>query len=236
MTRILNSFVIIAFLLIAAFGIVSAADAGDDDLMLTPMTQNNSQVPPQGQTGNILPGQAGSQLLSQAAQLHDIYPPVELPSSRPAWFWPAVGAAMALIAGLLIYLIMRRRRGTPPPVPSSPEEQALAEIERIRTLYTESQYGRYAAALSGILRQYLESKFNLYSTRRTSSELLITLEKQNSTLFTHNKDLIINLLHQADMAKFARCQPAPESLTAFESGLIELINYKDSAPAMEEMQ
>lgn len=198
----------------------------NNDLTLTPQLQQ----PPHAVVQRQQPGSGPS--MTAPPELHDIYPPVEISTPPPAWVWFAAAAAVIAIAAIIIWLFRRRHRQTPEVAPS-PEDLALADITRARQLYNNEEYAPYAKELSDILRRYLESRFQLFSTRRTSSELLGVLTTQNNPLFTQNKGLITDLLQQADMAKFARHTPAPASLLAFESGLIELIN-NSHVPLMEE--
>jgi len=206
--------------------------AGNDDLTLAPKLQQAPRAvvapgqQPGALTGNNTAGMTG------APELHDIYPPVELPSPPPLWLWGAIAAAVVVLTLLGIFLVRRRRRRATV-APTSAEDQALADIARARLLHNDAQYAPYARELSDILRRYLESRFQLFSTKRTSSELLHALAAQNNELFARNQGLITDLLQQADMAKFARHTPAPASLLAFESGLIELINHSHK-PLMEE--
>ncbi len=221
------AFIGLAFLMLTA---VNGFTADNDDLTLAPQLQQ----PPQAVAGGQQPGNgpAITPNMTAPAELHDIYPPVEISTPPPVWIWCAIAAAIIAIVAIVIWLVRRRHRKTPE-IPPSPEELALADIARARLLHNNEEYAPYAKELSDILRRYLESRFQLFSTRRTSSELLGVLKKQNNPLFTQNKGLITDLLQQADMAKFARHTPAPASLLAFESGLIELINHSH-VPLMEE--
>ncbi len=212
-------------------GVCSFA-AGNDELTLAPKLQQSPHavVAPGQQPGAAPLNTVG---MTGAPELHDIYPPVELPSPPPVWLWGAIAVAAVVLTLLGVFLVRRRRRRATV-VPTSAEDQALADIARARLLHNNSEYAPYAKELSDILRRYLEARFQLFSTKRTSNELLHALATQNNELFTRNQDLITDLLQQADMAKFARHTPAPASLLAFESGLIELINHSHRPPVEED--
>ena len=204
---------------------VYAADS-HEELTLQPRLQGNSLVS-QGKSATQIPPAGSQPAPGGDAQIHDIYPPIPLPSPPSVWSIVTI-VSLFLLAGAAVYYLLRRKKRIPLPV-TSPEDRALNDLAKVHLLYDERQYAHYAAELSSILRTYLEEKFHVFSTRRTSSELLESLRRMGNPSFMSNKELITELLQQADMAKFALHTPAPKTLLAFESGLIELIRSNRSA-------
>ncbi len=219
--RIILLLVVVTLLPLQAAS-AAAADKSND-LVLKPQQQQQQPANPGMSAAPVAPGAGAASITPPAVQLHDIYPPVELPTPVPTWLWCAVAGALVAIALLIAYLVKRSKQKAYVP-PPSPEVVALSALEQARPLFDRGAYSQYAEELSTILRRYLEVKFQLYSTRRTSTELLSLLKIQTNPIVLQSRDLIAELLLQADMAKFAKQTPDADSLLTLASGLIRLIN------------
>jgi hypothetical protein len=154
--------------------------------------------------------------------LVDIYPPLPLADQPPYLLLAILLLAVIALAAVLV-LFLRRRRSAPPPIPD-PAAAALAELRDAQRLLTggePARYATYAETISSILRRYVELRFNLSATRRTTEEFLGSLEaviapadRSNTktpdkpTLNNYRDDLR-NCLQLCDLVKFAGLSPAP---------------------------
>ncbi len=146
------------------------------------------------------------------------------PSSGPS-FVPLI-AGMLLAAGLLAIYFHRRMRGSsplptpvaapvlPPAVPS-PYTIALEQlgwIERERWP-ARGEVARHYEATVDTLRGYLEAAEDLPARERTTGELLWSLPPQ----LTQDglRDRAGALLNEADLVKFARFHPSPDTAAEF---------------------
>ena len=127
----------------------------------------------------------------------------------PTWLVPALlaGAVALAIAG---YAAWRKKR-RPVPRTLEPFEIALQRLEEIRTLLDPSSVREFSIAISDIVRQYIEARFKVTATHRTTEEFLHDLlaasneslaAQRNDTLAAH-RNLLEAFLNQCDLAKFA---------------------------------
>ncbi len=141
-----------------------------------------------------------------AEELADIREPVRIMD----WLMLSLVLAFLLIgAGTLYWLIQRRRRlaamrpSGPPPIP--PMEwamDALDVIYRDQKSYSDKEY---TAAVSGVLREYLERAFQLPAPEQTTEEFLSTVGQHPIFTPDMRRDMV-RFLEQCDLVKFAAQQ------------------------------
>ena len=93
---------------------------------------------------------------------------------------------------------------------------------RARNLITAEQSLQYATELSLILRRYIEARFRIQSTRKTTKEFFTGLTespKQESILPEDHRERLKECLEECDMAKFARYVPDRNSMEKMESAV-----------------
>ena len=135
--------------------------------------------------------------------LRDIAPLVEIPfwtMERIAWAALAGGVALFLV-GWMIRAWMRRPRSGPS-LPS-PRDVAFRELERLRGAEGAALDSRdFAAALSEVLRRYLEIIHRIGVTRQTTAEFLRGIDE--STRFSEEEKVQLRrFLAHCDRLKFA---------------------------------
>jgi hypothetical protein len=132
----------------------------------------------------------------------------ELPGVEPGgkWLlWVALGCGAVVLAAVAFFL-GRRRAPRRPPVP--PDQWALRELDRLadEAPATAVEVERYHTALSKVVRQYLEKRFQIPAERQTTVEFLAAV-RASSALTEAQQTLLGGLLTQCDLAKFARVRP-----------------------------
>ena len=131
------------------------------------------------------------------ADIRDIRGPKYL---MPAWLWPAVAAGVILLAAAIYGIWHWRRRRERVLLHF---ELALKRLEEIRSLMRPQHAREFSTAVSDIVRTYIEQRFDVTATHRTTEEFLHDLlESSNSTLAKH-RALLSEFLHQCDLVKFA---------------------------------
>ncbi len=168
-------------------------------------------------------------LLSNRAQMNganedirDIQGPVILPESKNFWIPVAIGALILLLIALIFFLIKKNKKSAPQ-IPA--HEIALAELAKAKAWMNTKKGLFYAQRLSEILRQYIESRFFVQSTRQTTEELLAELQTDstsNNGIHPHIGDLQV-CLERCDMAKFAHLAPDDQSMDEMESSVRDFI-------------
>ena len=170
---------------------------------------------------------------SQAEDIRDIKGPVPL-SDLPAYLIPALAGLGLCLAAVLLFFFLKRRKG-PKMVASPPDVIALTDLDRARGLMERPLV--YAERVSAILRQYIEARFQIRSTRQTTREFFARL--QDSTTIAevdikNRKGDLQECMEQCDIAKFAHGTPNKEGMTGMDQAVrnfIETTRLKDSSGA-----
>jgi hypothetical protein len=168
------------------------------------------------ETGPLLLEVRGVELDSAGA-VRDIKDIIELPFSLAFWLEehaPWIGGTLAL-AALVLFLWKRRKRpvrqtieatpGTPAPL----HERTLAALRELEAqrVWQQGDHKRYQSQLTDLLRSYIEERYAIPALERTTDELLHALRV--SPLDREQQVMLANLLHLADLVKFAKATPAP---------------------------
>jgi len=155
--------------------------------------------------------------------LHDIRGPVPLPDAPDLRLWLLIALAVVIVAALL-FLYFRKRRKTEP-LPPLPHEIALAELDRLRPLMNPAQALLYADQLAELLRRYLEARFRIPSTRRTTREFLVDLGNSlpGGNHLEPHQDRLRHCLEQCDLSKFAHYTPGGQNLESMEQAVRDFV-------------
>jgi Domain of unknown function (DUF4381) len=125
----------------------------------------------------------------------------------PEWLLPAlIGGALLIAVG--IYGLWRRRRNRAARV-LLPYEIALQRLDEIGTLMQPARAREFSIAASDIVRLYIEQRFRVTATRRTTEEFLRDLLESTDAALAEHQGLLSEFLNQCDIVKFAA-----QSLTA----------------------
>jgi hypothetical protein len=135
---------------------------------------------------------------AQAAEdIRDIRGPKSLPR---IWLLPAVLAGI-VIAALCIYLRWRRRIIQPRSLSLS--ERTLERLDGIRHLMQPGTVREFGIAASELMRDYIEKRFSVVATQRTTEEFLQALLQGSDDALTRHRSLLAEFLQQCDRVKFA---------------------------------
>jgi len=148
--------------------------------------------------------------------IEDIEGVVTMPRKATTWrVWLLVGASVALgSAGALAWFVLRRAgRRKVQRIFQPAHEIAYA---RLRALVAEKlvEAGRikeFYERISGILRYYIEDRFDLHAPERTTEEFLDEL-RRTEVLRSPDKNVLGEFLTHCDLVKFARHAPTTEQI------------------------
>jgi len=144
-----------------------------------------------------------------ASDVRDIKPPRPVPRDWRPWILLAsVLVGLAALAALVVWWRRRRRTiAVAPPVPADARaRRALAELAA-RGLLERGAFKEYYAALSAIVRGYLEDRFGLRAPEMTTEEFLLATTR-NAELTRPQRASLGEFLRESDLVKFARHVPA----------------------------
>jgi len=125
------------------------------------------------------------------------------------WLWWAIVTGLAVVAlaslagALLVWRAARRRLAEQPP---PAWVVAIAQLENLKRRIEEKETDGQTcvAELTDIIRNYLEERFRVKTTSRTTHEFLIGMERGDSPLETEHRLFLRDFMTAADLVKFAK--------------------------------
>jgi hypothetical protein len=142
---------------------------------------------------------AGGALAEAEEDIRDIRGPKAVTGS---WVLPAVLAG-AIVIALCAYAVRgRRHRGTRSRGLTL-SEQTLERLEETRPLMRPATAREFGIAASEVIRNYIEKRFNVIATQRTTEEFLQTLLQSSNETLARHRSLLEEFLQQCDLVKFA---------------------------------
>ena len=141
------------------------------------------------------------------------------------WYILAGVVLLVLIVAVVVYLIKKKKQA--PPVPEGPketlQEKALRQLRELdaKQLWQQGKVKEYYVELTDILRSYIEERFSTPAMELTTDELLYKAQVHRE-LQPYQTALSV-ILTTADLAKFAKAQPAPQEHTDVMMRAIEIV-------------
>jgi len=118
--------------------------------------------------------------------------------------WIVTGLiAAAVFVALCAHIVRRRRRAGPTSRSHTLLEQTLERLEATKPLMRPATAREFGSAASEVIRTYIEKRFSVVATQRTTEEFLqALLQGSNETLARH-RPLLAEFLQKCDYVKFA---------------------------------
>jgi len=142
---------------------------------------------------------AGGALAKAGEDIRDIRGPKALPGS---WLLPAVLVGALLVTLCVAYAIWRRNRQARP-LNLTLSEQTLERLEGTKTLMQPATAREFGIAASAVIRNYIEKRFEVTATQRTTEEFLQTLLQSSNETLARHRSRLAQFLQQCDFVKFA---------------------------------
>ena len=142
------------------------------------------------------------------------------------------GAALLLLVPLVLYLIFRVGRRT---LRRSAYEIALGRLRALERVArgTPEEIDRFYVELSGIVRRYLEDRFEIRAPESTTEEFLDRASRSHA-LSREHQDLLVDFLRQADLVKFAGTIPGDREIDASLANAARFLEEtQEDAPLLE---
>jgi hypothetical protein len=149
---------------------------------------------------------------------HPLKPYYVLPFSLWSWILAhrtPIGLgllALAVLAGVLVYLSRKRPTPVTGPVAAPVEPidvrftRALKDVEAQR-LWQQGEHKAYHSRVTDLVRGYIEERFHVPALESTTDELLHELRL--SALPADERVQLENMLRASDLVKFAKATPTP---------------------------
>ncbi len=173
----------------------------------------------------------------ETSDIRDIKGPEPVPPALAPWLLGA--AALAALALGAFVLRRRRARGVPvaPPALRPAHEVATEALRALaaRRLPEQGAFKEFYAALSDVVRRYLEDRFRVRAPEMTTEEFLAATARGGALDAAH-RELLGGFLAESDLVKFARHVPALADATrAFDAAgrFVDETASRPQAPAEE---
>ena len=142
---------------------------------------------------------AGGALAKAGEDIRDIRGPKALPGS---WLLPAVLVGALFVTLCVAYAIWRRNRRARP-LNLTLSEQTLERLDGTKTLMQPATAREFGIAASEVIRNYIEKRFEVIATQRTTEEFLQTLLQSSNETLARHRSRLAQFLQQCDFVKFA---------------------------------
>jgi hypothetical protein len=141
----------------------------------------------------------GTVLAEATEDIRDIRGPKALPGS---WVVPAVLAG-AIVAAFCAYVLWRRRHRAIRGRTLTLSERTLEGLDGTRPLMRPETARAFGIAASELIRDYIEQRFDVIATQRTTEEFLQALLQSTNEALARHRLLLGEFLQQCDLVKFA---------------------------------
>jgi signal transduction histidine kinase len=145
--------------------------------------------------------------------IEDIEGVVEMPQAAHRWWlWGLVVLGIAALPAAWFFLRSRRARELVR-IFQPAHELAYARLRALvaENLVEQGKIKEFYERISGILRHYIEDRFDLHAPERTTEEFLAEL-RFTETLASADKKVLEEFLTHCDLVKFAKHDPTTEQV------------------------
>jgi hypothetical protein len=141
-------------------------------------------------------------LVKAEEDIRDIRGPKAIAAESWLVYGVLIGALLVMLC--IAYAIWRRGRGGAGQRNDlTLSEQTLERLEGIRSLMQPVTAREFGIAASEVIRNYIEKRFQVVATQRTTEEFLETLLQSPNEALARHRSLLAQFLQQCDFVKFA---------------------------------
>jgi hypothetical protein len=172
--------------------------------------------------------QTTSLVATNANDIRDIKPPMEIPSGWVWLAWTLAGFAILTLAiwGWRWWQKRRAQVLVVPPVPA--HVRAKQKLQEALALILQPK--PFVIAVSDTARYYLEERFNFRAPERTTEEFLYELQRTD-LLTPDQKASLGDFLQSCDLVKFAKYEPREPELRELHGSALRLVEETEPQPA-----
>ena len=175
----------------------------DASITMPPINPAGQVISPQTATSN-LNGAPSSCPLSLSTgpkgDIRDIRGPIHIPDPR-LWLFYALGSLLLLFLLWAIWKWFKNRKLFPS---KEAFEIAFEELEKAKALMKPEMAERFSVMVSKTIRTYVEKRFGIKVTRKTTLEFITQVTAKPSSELNRHSEPLREFLGHCDLAKFAR--------------------------------
>jgi len=155
---------------------------------------------------------AGGALAKAEEDIRDIRGPKAVPAASRLVIAVIVGVIIVTLCAA--YMIRRRHHHGAPRRNLTLSEQTLERLEGTKPLMQPATAREFGIAASEVIRNYIEKRFNVIATQRTTEEFLQALLQSSNEALARHRSLLAEFLQQCDFVKFAGASLAVTDMEA----------------------
>ena len=132
--------------------------------------------------------------------IRDIRGPIHIPDPR-LWLFYTLGGILLLLLAWAAWKWFSKRQ-----LHRSKEafEIAFEELEKAKALIAPEMAERFSVMVSRTIRTYIETRFQMTATRKTTHEFISQMTAESSSELNQHHEPLRKFLGHCDLAKFAR--------------------------------
>ncbi|MCP4578846.1 MAG: hypothetical protein GY846_21415 [Deltaproteobacteria bacterium] len=164
--------------------------------------------------------------------IRDIRGPIHIPDPR-LWLFYALAGILLLLLAYAVWKWFNKRKSL-----SSKEafEIAFEELEKAKVLLTPEMAERFSVMVSRTIRTYIEKRFNMRATRKTTHEFITQVAAETSSELNHHSETLHEFLRHCDLAKFARQTFSEKQMEKMHQSAWRFVEETRPQPKENEME
>jgi hypothetical protein len=148
-----------------------------------------------------------------------------------------IGILSVLVAVTALMIFLKRKKKKKDVILKKPLEPAhiiaLRDLDALKSkkLWQNDKVKKYHSELTGIIRTYIENRFDIMALEQTSLEIIQSFERSN-LIDEQSANALQQLLSIADFVKFAKALPLPDENDRCIKNAYQFVN--NTIPAIKE--
>ena len=150
---------------------------------------------------------------NKPVEIADIEDVVEMKTNVLLWLLAGLAVLVVFILLMAVIYSKKKQQVAITRIYKPAHEIALEKLAQLEkeNLLIKGLLKLFYEKISGILRHYIEDRFELNAPERTTEEFLAEL-KYSAVLSGEDKDILAQFLQQCDLVKFAKHQPGQQQV------------------------
>ena len=195
--------------------VISIYDVGEFEIPPVTVAYSDGQGETQEVSTQAIRITVNSVKPSEAEDIKDIKPPLEILGTSRIYFWAAGALVLVMCVVAFLYLWRRKKRRAEvegeelgPPRPA--HEIAYEELERIEHLHLQEQglIKQFYSEVSEVIRRYVGRRYYIITMELTTGELVDSMAE--AEVEEQHVVAVQSFLEECDLVKFAKFIPSKE--------------------------
>ena len=157
--------------------------------------------------------------------------PITIPEPEPSSIPTTaiqIGFGLLGLIAIVAIIIWLKRRAEARRLPGL-QQKAIKALDSAQQLITEDQSRDYTISVSDIVRSFIEKRFKLPATQRTSEEFISELAKGNTVDLGPYSETIQHFLNQCDFGKFSGDTLNSEEMKNLHQAALQVVQCESQA-------